>query len=275
MTPATHLRSLLAASGILPAPGAYDALTAKLIEAAGFPVVYMSGYGTAAAHGHADVGILGLEEMSANAARIAAAVAVPVIADADTGYDDAGETMRRYVEAGVAGIQLEDQAWPKKCGHMEGKVLVSTGEMVQRIRSAVAARGDAGTVIVARTDAIAVEGFAAALERAAAYADAGADLLFIEAPETREQVEAIPRELPRLPHIYNIAPKSPSIPLDELEQLGYALAIYPGVCFTATMIACRDALSDLAVSGIQKNLGTWKDRFADWNRFLGGKATRP
>ncbi len=274
MTPAARLRSLLAAPGILAAPGAYDALTAKLIEAAGFPVVYMTGYGTAAAHGHADVGILGLDEMSANAARIAAAVSVPVIADADTGYEDAGETMRRYIDAGVAGIQLEDQAWPKKCGHMEGKVLVPAAEMVQRIQSAVVARGEAGTVIVARTDAIAVEGFAAALERAAAYADAGADLLFIEAPETREQVEAIPRELPGLPHVYNIAPKSPSIPLDELEQLGYALAIYPGICFAATMIACRDALDALHASGQQENLLPWKENFAKWNRFLGGETTR-
>jgi len=268
MSTAEHLRKRLDGGGILSAPGVYDALTAKLAQAAGFAVVYMTGYGTAAAHGHADVGILGLEEMAANVERIARAVSVPLIADADTGYDNVAETIAWYETAGAAGLHLEDQSWPKKCGHMDDKSLIPLDDMVAKLRAAAAARTNCETVIVARTDAIAVEGFDSALQRAAAYAKAGADMLFVEAPTTGEQIEAIPRELPGIPHIYNIAPKSPGIAIEELDRLGYALAIFPGICFTATMRACQTALADLRSSGLQANLPEWREQFDAWNRFL-------
>lgn len=265
---AQQLRSLLQTRRVLQAPGAYDALTAKLIEAAGFPVVYMSGYATAASFGVPDNGTVGFTEMLANAGHIAEAIAVPLIADADTGYDDPAETVRQFAAAGVSGIQLEDQVWPKKCGHMEGKILVSTEEMRERLAAAVAVRDDEGIVIIARTDAIAVEGFEAALERARQYADTGADMLFIEAPVSREQLEAIPKRLPELPHVFNAAPKTPSLPADALGGLGYRLAIYPGIAFTATMLGTRSALDALRTTGEQSNLEEWRRHFDEWNAFL-------
>ncbi len=266
---ASVLRERFAGPDIVTAPGAYDALTAKLIQAAGFPAVYMTGYGTAAAHGHADTGILGLEEMSANAARICAAVSIPVIADADTGYEDVSQTIQRYEAAGVAGIQLEDQTWPKKCGHMDGKSLIPKAEMVTKIEQAILARGDPDLIVVARTDAIAVDGFDSALERASAYAEAGADVLFVEAPTTLDQVESIPRELPGTPHFFNVAPRSPVLSRKALQELGYALVIYPGVCVTATMMACQESLRSLHATGEQTNLKDWAENFDAWNQFLG------
>lgn len=228
----------------------------------------MSGYATAASFGVADDGTIGFAEMLFNARRIVAAIEVPLIADADTGYDDPAETMRQYARAGVSGIQLEDQAWPKKCGHMEDKRLVSADEMCERLAAAVAARTEDGPVIIARTDALAVDGFEAALNRARRYAEAGADILFVEAPVSREQLEAIPQRLPKRPQIYNAAPKTPSIPARELEQLGYAIAIYPGVLFTAAMMAAPPALTALRETGVQENLEEWRQRFAEWNAFL-------
>ncbi len=265
---AKRLRTLLRSSALIMAPGAYDALTARLIESAGFPVVYMSGYGTAATYGVSDTGIIGFPEMLGNAARIARAITVPLIADADTGYDDPEETTRADEAVGVAGIQLEDQTWPKKCGHMEGKTVVPVEVMEERISAALRGRSAEGIVIVARTDAIAVEGFDAAIERAARYADAGADVLFIEAPETLEQVEEIPKRITAKPLFYNVAPKSPALPVDALERLGYSLAIYPGIAFAATMLGVEAALVDLMRTGNQDNLTEWATRFGEWNAFL-------
>jgi 2-methylisocitrate lyase-like PEP mutase family enzyme len=262
------LREWLAADGLIMAPGVYDALTARLAEAAGFPAGYMSGYATAASFGVTDTGIIGFPEMLANAARIAEAIAIPLIADADTGYDDPAETTRRYEVAGVAAIQLEDQAWPKKCGHMDGKLLVSAQEMCERIRAAVNARSADGIVVIARTDAIAVEGVEAAIARAELYAEAGADVLFVEAPVSIEQLEAVPKRLPRVPQLYNAAPRTPSLPAIELERLGYKIAIYPGLAFAANFLATRAALDDLRRTGEQANLEEWRQNFAAWNGFL-------
>ncbi|UQS24840.1 oxaloacetate decarboxylase [Amycolatopsis thermalba] len=182
--PRKRLRELLAAPGPLVAPGAYDALTARLIEQAGFGVVYMTGFGTTASLiGRPDVGLLTGTEMIDNARRIVAAVDVPVIADADTGYGNALNvirTVQAYEQAGVAGIHLEDQVSPKKCGHLSGKAVIAREEMVGKLRAAVAARRDPDFVLIARTDAAAVHGLADAIGRARAYAAAGADLLFVE-----------------------------------------------------------------------------------------------
>ncbi len=197
--PRARLRELLAAPAPLVAPGAYDALSARLVEQAGFDAVYMTGFGTTASLiGRPDVGLLSGAEMVDNARRIATAVDVPVIADADTGYGNAlnvVRTVQLYEQAGVAGIQLEDQVMPKKCGHMSGKALIGTDEMVGKVRAAAAARRDPDLVLIARTDAVAVSGVDDALERARAYADAGADLLFVEAPTSEADIERVAGEL--------------------------------------------------------------------------------
>jgi 2-methylisocitrate lyase-like PEP mutase family enzyme len=265
------LRALLAGEHLVQAPGAYDGLTARLVEEAGFPAVYMTGYGTAASHGLPDEGLIGRDEMLHNAARMARVICIPLIADADTGYGDAAEvarTVSTYEAAGVQAIQLEDQTWPKRCGHMEGKALVSPEEMVEKLRAACAARVDANTLIIARTDAIAVEGFAPALDRASRYADAGADILFVEAPEDREQLKAIPVQLPQRPHVVNLAPRTPPCRADELQEMGYSLAIYPGICFMAALESSRAALKSLSERGEQDNLAAWSAEFRAINAFL-------
>src|SRR5215813_10914023 len=188
---AARLRALLESGQTIVAPGAVDPLAARLVEEAGFPAVYMTGFGTSAALlGRPDVGLLTMTEMAGNAGRIAACVDIPVIADADTGYGNPLNVIRTvgaFEAAGVAGIHIEDQVAPKKCGHMEGKLVISAGEMAQKLRAAVEARTNPDFVIIARTDARAVEGLGRAIERASLYREAGADVLFIEALVTEDE----------------------------------------------------------------------------------------
>src|SRR6266487_809081 len=196
MSVATRLRELLAQPDLFVAPGAYDALSARLIAQAGFPAVYMTGFGTAASVlGQPDVGLLTMSEMVSRAAALAAVVGDrPLIADADTGYGNpinVRRTVREYERVGVAAIHIEDQVWPKKCGHMEGKQVIPADEMVQKIRAAVDARQDPDFVIIARTDANAVYGLEDALRRGRAYREAGADVIFIEAPRSIEEIHAL------------------------------------------------------------------------------------
>ena len=182
------LRNLLADNHILMAPGAYDAWSARLIEAAGFPAVYMTGYGVSASTlGRPDIGLISFQEMLTAARNICACTTVPVIADADNGYGstlNVVRTVREYENAGVSGIQLEDQVMPKRCGHMEGKQVIPKEEMVAKLRAAAYARQDPDTVLIARTDAVAVNGYEDAIDRAIAYRDAGADVIFGEARQT-------------------------------------------------------------------------------------------
>src|SRR6266852_7145774 len=192
----TRLRELLAGPGLIVAPGAYGALSARLIAQAGFSVVYMTGFGTAASIlGQPDVGLLTMSEMVSRAAALAAVVGdLPLIADADTGYGNpinVRRTIREYERAGVAAVHIEDQAWPKKCGHMEGKQIIPVDEMVQKIRAAIDARQDSDFVIIARTDANAVYGLEDAIQRGRAYREAGADVIFIEAPRSVEELSTI------------------------------------------------------------------------------------
>ncbi len=262
-------------TALLIAPGVYDGLTARLAERAGFECIYMTGYGTAASYGFPDLGWLTLTEMANNARKVSRAVKIPVIADADTGYGDADNverTVREYVHAGVSALHIEDQDWPKKCGHMQGKSLISTNDMADKIRSAVSARAANDLQIIARTDAIAVEGFDAAIDRARAYGDAGADILFVEAPNDMAEMEAIPARLPEWPHIINMAPRTPSVSAEDLEQLGYRIAIYPGVCLVAAFTECSDQLDALKQTGVQRNLDVWKDRFEEMNEMLGAES---
>jgi carboxyvinyl-carboxyphosphonate phosphorylmutase len=227
---------------MLVAPGAYDAFSARLIAQAGFPAVYMTGFGTAASVlGQPDVGLLTMSEMVSRAAALAAVVGDrPLIADADTGYGNpinVRRTVREYERAGVAAIHIEDQIWPKKCGHMEGKQVIPVDEMVQKIHAAVDARQDPDFVIIARTDANAVYGLEDALHRGRAYREAGADVIFIEAPRSIEELHAIAQAFPDVPLLYNWAEsgKTPLLSLEEIHALGYQLVIFPvSMLFAAT-----------------------------------------
>jgi 2,3-dimethylmalate lyase len=252
-----RLRDLLARPEPLVAPGAYDALSARLVEQAGFDVVYMTGFGTTASlAGRPDVGLLTGTEMVDNARRIAAAVDVPVIADADTGYGNAinvVRTVQAYEQAGVAGIHLEDQVMPKKCGHMSGKAVIPADEMAGKIRAAVEARRDPDFLLIARTDAAAVEGLSAAIDRARAYADAGADVLFVEAPTSEDDIARVAGELRGVaPLVFNWAEggRTPPIPLARIAELGFALVLFPIGTLLAATAGIRRLLASLRDDGV-------------------------
>jgi 2,3-dimethylmalate lyase len=250
-----RLRELLAGEDPVVAPGAYDALSAQLVEAAGFPAVYMTGFGvTASLIGRPDVGLLTMTEMVQAARRICSAVGVPVIADADTGYGNALNvirTVKEYEAAGVAGIHLEDQVAPKRCGHMDGKQVIPADTMVDRVRAAVAARGDDDFVLIARTDARAVEGVDAAVERARRYHDAGADMLFVEALQSDAEIEAVAGALAGVPLLFNWAEggKTPPTSLTRLRELGFKLVICPISTVLAATRAIREVLARIAEDG--------------------------
>jgi 2-methylisocitrate lyase-like PEP mutase family enzyme len=243
----TKLRQMLRRPEIVVAPGAYDSLTARLVEQAGFPAVYMTGAGTAAALGFPDYGLVTMSEMVDNAARLARAVEVPLIADADTGYGNelnVIRTVREFESRGVAAIHIEDQVSPKRCGHLDGKEVVPREEFVSKIRAAVAARRSADFVIIARTDARAVVGFQEAIERANLALAAGADMAFVEAAQTVEEVAAVPR-LVNGPCLLNVVAggKTPAVRMGEAQAMGYRLAIFPALLFKAVVEVCDEALA--------------------------------
>ena len=252
---AARLRALLESGQTIVAPGAFDPLAARLVEEAGFPAVYMTGFGTSAALiGRPDVGLLTMTEMAASAGRIADCVNIPVIADADTGYGNPLNVIRTvgaYEAAGVAGIHIEDQVAPKKCGHMEGKFVIGAQEMAAKVRAAVEARAQPEFVIIARTDARAVEGLEQALERARLYREAGADALFIEALVSEAEVEEAARAFPGVPLLFNWAEggKTPPVSLARLTELGYRIVIFPISTLLAATAAMRAILREIAVSG--------------------------
>jgi 2-methylisocitrate lyase-like PEP mutase family enzyme len=244
------LRKLLARNEPILAPGAYDAMSALLIERAGFDVVYMTGFGTSASQlGQPDVGLLSMPEMVSNAKRIVQAVNVPVIADGDTGYGNpinVIRTMREYEVAGVSAIQLEDQVAPKKCGHMEGKHVISEEEMAMKISAAVDARESKDFLIIARTDSRAMEGIDSAINRVRAYKEAGADILFVEAPETVEEIKSVGRAFRGTPLLFNWLEggKTPKVSYDFLKENGFKIVLFP-LC---TIFAANKAISEVLVS---------------------------
>ena len=250
-----RLRALLEAGQTIVAPGAFDPLSARLVEEAGFPAVYMTGFGTSAALiGRPDVGLLTLTEMAGNAGRIAACVDIPVIADADTGYGNPLNVIRTvgaYEAAGAAGIHIEDQVAPKKCGHMEGKVVIPAEEMAEKVRAAVEARTQPEFVIIARTDARAVEGLERSLERGRIYREAGADVLFIEALTSEAEAEEAVRAFPDVPLLFNWAEggKTPPVSLARLRELGYRIVIFPISTLLAATAAMRRILQEIARAG--------------------------
>jgi 2-methylisocitrate lyase-like PEP mutase family enzyme len=251
---ATALRSLLGADAMVIAPGAYDGLTAKLVAQAGFPAVYMTGAGTSVSQGYPDFGLLTMSEMVENAARIVSAVDVPVIADADTGYGNelnAFRTVREYEGRGVAAIHIEDQVSPKKCGHLDDKEVVSREDYVAKIRAAVAAKRDRDFMIIARTDARAVAGLDEALTRANAALQAGADMAFVEAPQTMQELAEVPKRVAG-PCLLNVVRggKTPEIDLRQAQQMGYRLAIVPGLLLKAVIGACDEVLAELKATHV-------------------------
>jgi 2-methylisocitrate lyase-like PEP mutase family enzyme len=270
-----RLRALLDSGQTIVAPGAFDPLAARLVEEAGFPAVYMTGFGTSAALlGRPDVGLLTMTEMVDNAGRIAACVDIPVIADADTGYGNPLNVIRTvgaYEAAGVAGIHIEDQVAPKKCGHMEGKRVIPAEEMAAKVRAAADARTQPEFVIIARTDARAVEGLERALERGRMYRDAGADALFIEAVVTEREAEQAVRAFPGVPMLFNWAEggKTPPLSLDRLTELGYRIVIFPISTLLAATAAMRQVLREIAQAGTPAAALRELPTFGEFTDFIG------
>jgi 2-methylisocitrate lyase-like PEP mutase family enzyme len=252
MAQTARMRELLRRNAMVVAPGAYDCITARLIERAGFDAIYMTGAGTAATLGYPDFGLVTMSEMVANAGRIATAVGLPVIADADTGYGNelnVVRTVREYEMAGAAGIHIEDQGFPKKCGHLDDKEIVPREEWLAKIRAAAASRRDADFLVIARTDARAVAGFDEAVARGNAALAAGADMIFLEAPQSLEEVAAVPR-LVKGPCLLNVVKggKTPDLDLAEAEHMGYKLAILPGLLIKNVVGICEKMLAELAAT---------------------------
>jgi 2-methylisocitrate lyase-like PEP mutase family enzyme len=264
-----RLRDLLAGPSLIVAPGAYDGLSARLIEQAGFEVAYMTGSGAAnSLLGQPDLGLTTLTEMAGQAARICSAISLPVVADADTGYGgplNVRRTVQEYERAGVAGLHIEDQTFPKRCGHFAGKTVVPVDEMVARLRAAVAARTDPDLVIIARSDAAAVEGIAAALERGHAYLEAGADALFIEAPGSVDDLRRIGRAFD-VPLIANMVEggATPLVPAAELAGMGFRLVLYAGALLRSAALAMQQTLAHLHATGstlgIEERLISFEER---------------
>ncbi len=258
MKSSAKLRALLNKPDIVVAPGAYDGITARLVEQAGFPAVYMTGAGTSMARGFPDFGLLSMSEMVENAGVMARSIDVPLISDADTGYGNelnVTRSVREFETRGVAGIHIEDQVSPKRCGHLDGKVIVSQDEFISKIRAAVAARRDPDFLIIARTDARAVTGFDDAIQRANAALKAGADMAFVEAVQTADELAAVPLRVEG-PCLLNVVPggKTPRISMGEAQSLGYRLAIHPGVLLGAVIVAADQALQKLKETGAQANI---------------------
>jgi len=266
----TRLRELLKAGRTLVAPGVFDGLSARLVARAGFPAAYASGGAIARSTGVPDLGLLSLDEIAARLATIVDAMALPVIADADTGYGNAlnvQRAVRAFERAGVAALHLEDQTFPKKCGHYDDKSLVPAAEMTAKLKAARDALVDQDFIIIARTDAIAVEGFSAALDRAAAYGDAGADVIFVEAPESEAHIVEVAQRFPGWKLINMFAGgKTPLLPVNRLEALGYNIVIIPSDLQRAAIAAMARALDcikrDGSSAAMAAAMTTFKEREA-------------
>lgn len=268
MKATTRLKNLLKRPNIIKAPGVFDGMSAKLAERAGFLALYASGGAISRSSGYPDLGLLSFSEICDRLAQIVDVTALPVIADADTGYGNTlnvHRTIRAFERVGIAVLHLEDQTFPKRCGHLEEKTLVPVEEMVQKIKVAKDNLRDPALTLIARTDAIAVENFSQAIERAEAYQAAGADMVFVEAPESIEQIETIAKRLP-YPKLINMfqGGKTPLVPAKRLEELGYSLMIIPSDLQRAAMKAMEKTLDVLYTQGdsssISESLSTFQER---------------
>jgi 2-methylisocitrate lyase-like PEP mutase family enzyme len=268
MRPTAAFRRLLSEDKIIVAPGVYDGLSARLAARAGFPAVYATGGGIARSLGYPDLGLLGMSEVIERLIPIVESAPTPVIADADTGYGNAlnvHRTVRAFQRIGVAALHLEDQTFPKRCGHLDDKAVVPPAEMVQKLRAARDAAADGDLVLIARTDALAVEGLDAAIDRAHAYAAAGADVVFVEAPESLAQIEAIAARLP-YPKLINMfqGGKTPLVPLARLGEMGYRIVIIPSDLQRAAMRAMEEVLEASGRDGhsaaLAERMATFQER---------------
>jgi len=263
------LKALLARKRLLVAPGAFDGLSARLVEEAGFAAVYLSGGAVARSMGVPDIGLVTLSEVIERATQVVSAVRIPVIADADTGYGNAlnlVRAVREFERVGVAAIHVEDQVTPKRCGHLEGKEVVSLPEMEKKLEAALAARTDPDFAIIGRTDARAIYGLEHAIERGRSFARLGADAVFIEAPESEAELETIARSLPEVPLMVNMfkGGKTPLLPASRIEQMGYRIAIFPSDTQRAAIYAIKEALAvlkrDGSTAAIDDRLATFQER---------------
>ena len=266
-----NLKTRLAGDKITVAPGIYDALSGLLVEQAGFSTAYLSGASLAYTRfGRPDIGLIGMREVADTVTVIRERIDIELVVDGDTGYGNALNVMRTVKEferAGASAIQLEDQDLPKRCGHLNGKTLVSASEMIGKLKAAVDTRVDQDTLIIARTDAIAVEGFECALERAEKYLEAGADVLFVEAPENRDQMEKMNFQFSdRVPLLANMVEggKTPISGADDLEELGYSIVIFPGGTVRAVSFAMQEYMGQLKKTG---STDLWRNRMFDFRGF--------
>ena len=274
------LKQLLKRNKLLVAPGCFDGLSARLVQEAGFEAAYLSGGAVARSMGIPDIGLVTMSESIDRAVQVVAAINIPIIADADTGYGNAVNlvrSVREFERAGVAAIHIEDQITPKRCGHLDGKEVISLSEMAKKLEAALATRTDPDFCIIARTDARGVNGFDDAVKRANAFAKLGVDAIFFEAPQSEDELAEIPQRVPNIPLLVNVfkGGKTPMLPMARLEKMGYRIAIYPSETQRAAIHAMRTALSTLKREGttesIDAALTTFKDRdkvvgLDDWNK---------
>ena len=279
MRATTALKQAMSPGACVMAPGVADCAMARLVASLGYQALYMTGSGTAAVRlGQPDIGLLTMTEMADNAARIADAAGLPLVADADDGYGNplnVRRAVRTYERAGVAALHLEDQMSPKRCGHFAGKRLISVSDMQAKVRAAVDARTDPDLQIIARTDALAVDGLNAALDRAAAYAEAGADVTFVEAPRTRDEIARIGAALP-VPQLFNMSTsgKTPHLAADELAALNFRLAIYPNYVLYAALAGAKALLVKLKDQRSTEGLKDGIPSFAEFNDLMGMQEVR-
>lgn len=271
------LRARLAAKGLITAPGVYDMISARIADRMGFPALYMTGFGVVASHlGLPDAGLATYSEMVGRVNQICTIASTPLIADADTGYGgllNVAHTVRGYIKAGAAAVQLEDQEFPKKCGHTPGRRVIPAADMVKKIRVAVEARGDGDILIVARTDARTAHGLDEALRRADAYAKAGADILFVESPESEREMEKICASF-ELPLMANMVEggKTPVLPAAQLEKLGYRIAIFPATGFLAAGAALDSVYQTLRCDGSSVGASAPLYNFNEFAKLMGFEA---
>jgi len=268
------LKKLLQRDKLLVAPGCFDGLSARLVEEAGFEAAYLSGGAVARSMGIPDIGLVTMSEAIERAAQVVSAIKIPIIADADTGYGNAVNlvrTVREFERIGVAAIHIEDQITPKRCGHLDGKEVVSLAEMEQKLSAALATRTDPDFCIIARTDARGVNGFDDAIERARAFAKLGVDAIFFEAPQSEEELAEIPRRLPGVPLLVNVfkGGKTPMLPMERLQQMGYRIAIYPSETQRAAIHAMRNALATLQREGTTESIDATLTTFKERDRVVG------
>jgi 2-methylisocitrate lyase-like PEP mutase family enzyme len=293
MTPRQILKQLFKRNKLLVAPGCFDGLSARLVQEAGFEAAYLSGGAVARSMGIPDIGLVTMSEAIERAAQVVSVITIPVIADADTGYGNAVNlvrSVREFQRVGVAAIHIEDQITPKRCGHLDGKEVIPLSEMEKKLEAALATRTDPDFCIIARTDARGVHGFDDAILRGKAFARLGVDAIFVEAPQSEAELEEIPQRIPDVPLLVNVfkGGKTPMLPVERLERMGYRIAIYPSETQRAAIHSMRRALGMLKQEGtteaMDDSLTTFKERdkivgLDDWQKiernYMAGDREKP